>query len=88
MKTSRLDCSMSFCNCGFVLFQSLEGQHGSLLALGYLIGRIYSHSNNRLGDVTMEDIEEKQEPTKDNDNVTLAVKQIGTCTFKSSVFNI
>jgi len=40
--------------------QALEGQHGSVLALGHLIGRVNKNQGNKLGDVAVEDMDTEQ----------------------------
>ena len=73
--------TITICACRFnghfiiiLHFQALEGQHGSMLALGYLIGEIY----HRKRGVSVQDMEtDTIEDAKLEDAFVIAVKAIG-----------
>ena len=60
-------------------FQAFEGQHGSLLCLGYLIGYLLASHRAHSSQVTLEDMEvdHSADEKKVMDAITKAVIQIG-----------
>ena len=63
--------------------QALEGQHGSMLAIGYLIGGIL-HKNK---DIDVEDMETESTPvSKFEETFTLATRTISKKLFLVEIF--
>ena len=62
----------------FAVFQAIEGQHGSLLALGYLLGHLLSVDKRQVGDLVVEDMDvDGAEDKQLEEIVSKAVKKIG-----------
>ncbi len=60
------------------ILQALEGQHGSMLALGYLMGEIYNQRKAVISGTILDDMEvDSSDDSKVNEAFTKATKAIG-----------